>query len=366
MMDLSYLIHDVGVSGTRNKNIDKYEYLKDSIVYMPGSSGNSTSAGDNRYGANGYLKDEDIRTANNQQKTYYVPTRKNGKNDQLPVSESYRSNSISGYARDWYNLLMVYRVRSADWQNTDKYGEVSIWAESRLHLQTGWIATSSEMIGDSDYLKSKEYLETNYRKEKWDDHYKSDVWYSGCSNIRDYTRELNDDTITTLEYDQYFTSRIGAYNYGDWNITGGIEYTYVMPQGIEPKLKKDGTPDFSDVTAKIMNGGTSKNATYEEIDKSDITVEVLQKPGDDATYKTPSIIQDPLLSEDILNKTGDSYVGKDNYYSKDEHTSWVIKVTVKKDLGKWFNRDEIVNIKCLWIFHPMYMKHLRMNIGMTK
>lgn len=339
MMDMNYLYHDVGVSGTRNKNIDRYEYLKDSDAFMPGSGADGNSYGRTEiYGSNGYLKDEDIRTANNQQRTYYVPTRTDGKHDELPLSESYRSQSISGNARDWYSRLMSLRVRSANWQG--EHSDAVLWAESRLHLQTAWLAASSEMIGDENYLKSKEYLPTNYRDGKWDNHYNSDYWYSGCTNLRDYTREINDDTITTLEYDQYFTSRIGAYNYGDWDITGGIEFTYIMPQGIEPKLNKDGTPDFSDITAEIMREGTSANPVYEKIDASDATVEVVQKPGSADGYLTPNIMRDPLLSTSVMNKTGDSYEGKNAYYTAEEHTSWVLKITVKKTLGKWFNRGD--------------------------
>ncbi|MDE5996128.1 MAG: hypothetical protein K2G56_04350, partial [Eubacterium sp.] len=45
MMDMNYLYHDVGVSGTRNKNIDKFDYLKDATVYMPGYSGDENYNG---------------------------------------------------------------------------------------------------------------------------------------------------------------------------------------------------------------------------------------------------------------------------------------------------------------------------------
>ncbi len=339
MMDMNYLIHDVGVSGQKNKNIDRYEFLKDSIVYMPGSGtdGNNYSRTD-IYGSNGYLKDEDVRTKNNQQKTYYVPTVTADKYDKLPVSETYRNNSITGTARDWYNLLMKYRVRSTNWQQ--EHLETVIWSESRLHLQTGWLAASSEMIGDtSSYLKSHEYMSTNFKSGKLDDHYISSKVWSGCNTEQVYTTNINDDVIETLEYDQYFTSRIGAYNYGDWDITGGIEFTYIMPQGIEPKLDKDGNPDFTNLKAEILSSGTSSNPGYTTIDSKDVEVEVLQKPGDkNPEYKTPNIMRDPVLSSSAMNKSGDSYANKEAYYETDEQTSWVLKITVKKSLGKWFNR----------------------------
>ncbi len=362
MMDMNYLIHDVGVSGQRNKNIDRYEYLKDSMVYMPGSGRDDNN--ENRtdiYGSNNYLKDEDVRTANNQQKTFYVPVRKTNENinGELPGSETYRSGSINGKARDWYNLLMKYRVRSTNWQSykdgKSTHVDAVIWAESRLHLQTGWIAAGSEMIGDktsthsddaaSPYLKSHEYLYTNYIGNDttiFDNHYDSVLWdkHDTChNNVNEYTKELNDDVIETLEYDQYFTSRISAYNYGDWDITSGVEFTYIMPQGIEPKLDKDGNPDFSSLKSYILSSGTSKASKYTEIDSDDMVIEVLQKPGDEnPEYKTPNIMRDPVLSTKVMNKTGDSYENESAYYDTDEQTSWVLKITVKKALCKWFNR----------------------------
>ena len=341
MMDMNYLYHDVGVSGTRNKNIDKYEYLKESITYMPGSNETDTSNGNDEYGNNGYLKDQDMRTANNQQMTYYDPTRTTGKYNQLPVSENYRNGSVTGYSRDYYNKLMVLRVRDKNWQGNHE--DVVIWTESRLHLQTAWLLASSQMIGDDDYLKSQEYLPTNYSKGQWDDHYTAYKWYysSDHNQLNDYIRNLNDDTITTLEYDQDFTTRIGAYNYGDWDIESGLEFTYVMPQGIEPKLDKDGNPDFSDLKAEILSSGTSKNPVYSDIDiENDVKVEVIQSPNNKQGYLTPNIMRDPLLSTSTMNNSGDSYENKDAYYSEDEHTSWVLRITITKPLKKWFNRGD--------------------------
>ena len=79
-----------------------------------------------------------------------------------------------------------------------------------------------------------------------------------------------------------------------------------------------GTPDFSDITAEIMREGTSANPVYEKIDASDVTVEVVQKPGSADGYLTPNIMRDPLLSTSVMNKTGDSYEGKNAYYTAEE------------------------------------------------
>ncbi|MDE5996082.1 MAG: hypothetical protein K2G56_04115, partial [Eubacterium sp.] len=277
----------------------------------------------------------DINIDKNYQATTYVPTLTVGKLDELPLSEQYVNSNRKN--RDWFNLMLKFRNRSSDWQNVDSHEDAVVWTESRLHLQTAWLAASSQMISnESDYLASYEYLPTAYANEKLDLH----NTYTAYPNINAYTTLLNDDTITTLEYDQYFTSRLGAYNYGDWDLTSGIEFYYVMPQGIEPKLKDDNkTPDFSNVKAYIMNGGTSNSPQYEEINEDLVDISVVQTPYDSTiNYLTPQIMQDPILSDPTMNRTDDIYVGKDSYYSSDEHKSWVFRVTVKTTLSKWFNR----------------------------
>ncbi len=345
MMDMNYLYHDVGVSGTRNKNIDKFDYLKDSNSYIPGYSGDENSNGVNNYGgSNGYLKDYDINVAKNQQITKYVPTLTANKLNELPVSEQLVSTD-SGRARDWYTYLMAYRNRSTNWQQDHE--DAVLWAEARIHMQTAWLATSSQMIG-SDQSSSIKYLPTVYNNQSLDPQYNlywptyangsHSVWgYNTASNA--YTKLFNDDSITTLEFDQNFVSRISAYNYGDWDLTSGIEFTYIMPQGIEPRLNADGSINVSEIKAQIMSGGTSNSPSYTEIPSDKIKVEVIQEPGDaDISYLTPNVMQDPILSTSTMNRSGDSYENKDLYYSADEKQSWVLKITVDYSLKKWFNR----------------------------
>ena len=156
--------------------------------------------------------------------------------------------------------------------------------------------------------------------------------YSGNHKKR-YNR-WNDDTITALEYDQDFTTRIGAYNYGDWDIQGGIKFIYVMPRGIEPKRNADGSMD---VTASILSGGDSSNPTTVPV--TDVTARILQEPGAGRSYHTPQRIQDPLLVQEYMNTTSDSYTGKDEYYADaDDKGSYVLEITVKEPLKKWLNR----------------------------
>ena len=147
-----------------------------------------------------------------------------------------------------------------------------------------------------------------------------------------------DDNVTALEYDQNYMSRIGAYNYGDWNLTSGIEFIYVLPRGVEPRLNDDGSLDLSSLKGYILNGGDSKNPSYGQIDSSNIHVSVLQKAGEDNGYYSPNVMQDPIINQ-YLNRTTHNYANEEKkYYTSEDGTPWVLKVTVNQPLKKWFNR----------------------------
>lgn len=336
MMDMNYLQHDVGLSGTRNPNIDKYEYLKDSYVYMPGTSNDGTGINDNYGGSNGYLKDFDMCVTSYQQQTRYVPTLTVNKLDQLPQSESY-VNPANNRARDYYSRLLSLRNRSYDWQDVESHEDAVIWTQSRTHLQTAWLATSSQMYSQTgNYLSGTEYIPTAW-SGKADPHYnytRGD--YSGDDNWRH--KLYRDDNVTALEYDQNYMSRIGAYNYGDWDLTSGIEFIYVLPRGVEPRLNDDGSLDLSSLKGYILNGGDSKNPSYSQIDSSNIHVSVLQKAGEDNGYYSPNVMQDPIINQ-YLNRTTHNYANEEKkYYTSEDGTPWVLKVTVNQPLKKWFNR----------------------------
>ncbi len=336
MMDMNYLHHDVGLSGTRNPNIDRYEFLKDAIVYMPGTSNDGTSVNDNYGGSNGYLKDFDMCVTSYQQQTRYVPTLTVNMLDQLPQSENY-VNPANNRARDYYSKLMSLRNRSYDWQDENTHEDALIWTQSRTHLQTAWLATSSQMYAETnDYLASTEYIPTAWG-DRADPHYH----YATFGNdLDDNVRHTlyRDDNVTALEYDQNFMSRIGAYNYGDWDLTSGIEFIYVLPRGVEPRLNDDGSLDLSALKGYRLNGGTSLNPTYAEIDTSDIQVSILQRAGEDKGYYSPRVMQDPLINQ-YLNRTAHNYANETNeYFASEDGTPWVLKVTVNQSLKKWFNR----------------------------
>ncbi len=337
MMDMSFLCHDAGVSGTRNPGTDRYEFLKESQAFIPGRGDDHGEVG----GSNGYLKDYDINTHYNQQRAKYVPAWTNGKKDELPQTTSY-NHPVSGKARDWYAGVMKLRG-DTDWQRSWESGgrnEAVLWAEARLHLQTAWLAASSQLIGESDYLASTEYLPTAYHTEALDPHYdyvprthyaSASVWKPSDGWFEAYDRKLlNDDSITVLEYDQNFTARVGAYNYGDWDLSEGVEFLYIMPYGVEP--------DISGIQAKILSGGTSRAPEYQTLDSKDIQVEVLQEPGKWNGYLTPDSMRDPVLGSQEMDRTGDAHAQRGAYYAQEDSVSWVLKITVSSPLKKWFYR----------------------------
>lgn len=338
MMDMNYLQHDVGLSGTRNPNIDKYEYLADSYVYMPGTSNDGTGVDDNYGGSNGYLKDFDMCVTSYQQQTRYVPTLTPANLDQLPVSEQY-VNPANNRSRDYYSRILSRRNRSYDWQDVEKHEDVVIWTQARTHLQTAWLATSSQMYTHTNnYLSNTEYLSTAYHGPT-DPHYdyysdSSQNWSDEISRMKLY----NDDSITALEYDQNYMSRLGAYNYGDWDLTSGIEFIYVLPRGVEPRLDEDGNLDLSEMKGYSLSGGNSKSPSWDNIPSEAINVSVLQRPGEDNGYLSPNVMQDPLIST-YLNRSKHDYANESKkYYTSEDGTPWVLKVTVNQSLNKWFNR----------------------------
>lgn len=351
MMDMSYLQHDVGLSGKRNDHVSRYEYLQDASVYMPGNGSNTANYG----GSSSYLKDYDMASASTHQETIYKPQLEAGKIDDIPSPEAVEYQ-IDGKNRDYYEKLMRLRNGSAQWSSDD---EPVIWSQARTHLQMAWLATSSQMI--SNAASNEETLESlaNGRYGKYDkNYYPSSGYYTGNSAGHHRARyaRWNDDTITALEYDQDFTTRIGAYNYGDWDIQGGMKFIYVMPRGIEPKRNADGSMD---ITASMLSGGDSSNPTTAPV--TNVTARILQEPGAGKSYRTPQRIQDPLLVQEYMNTTSDSYTGKDEYYANtDDKGSYVLEITVQEPLKKWLNRGSEFGYQ-MFVDIPSHVYHSNVN-----
>ncbi len=361
MMDMNYLYHDVGVSGTLNPKVDRWEYLDGSTVYIPGSqyesiTSTSPSTTDDVHGDTGILVDYDMYANYFSQKTLYDPAlvfSTGITTDDLPTSVSYMGD---GKNRDIYSLLLKYRYADNEEQNWDGQSVETqtpvLWASSRLHLETAWIATSSEIIPDSNGETGIEYTD-NASKYLGNSRYPAagNPSYENTNATTGtgvHKQAYGDDSITTIEYLEEYTARLGAYNYGDWGVDG-IEFTYILPAGVAPVL--DG--GNLQVSGRKLTDGDSATPTYTAIDLGNITAEIIQTPTDtDPIYKASQIMQDPLLSMSHLNTTGDSYEGKDEYYG-DEVVPYVVKITVNEPLEKWFNRGHEkeyimhIDLKCV-------------------
>ena len=117
-----------------------------------------------------------------------------------------------------------------------------------------------------------------------------------------------------------------------------------MPRGIEPLIfAKDGTTiDKNKLKAEILKSVSGVNVrnnnnirteevneSYDTISVDDIDIEVLQKPDSGSySYQAPSTCQDPQFKDSE----------KSDYETGNDTSPWVLKITVKKNLQKWFNR----------------------------
>lgn len=378
-MDMDYLLHDVGVSAKPNNyedeakvvhdNIDTWEFLKDSIVYIPGE-GEYTSYENQRYGGgNGVLADYDISSTNYSQKTIYTPVQSDDVDAQLPDYGDNQTSLISEKEkkkRDWYEQVVKKRTIANDEYNsdvTDNWGSEApiIWGENRLHLQKAWLVSASEFmyktlnadksLTDNDPNKEHRTYEATQGDGLTND--ASNPNYSINVNNRYYSEDsrnqvhslVDDNYEVGLEYNEEFTTKLQALNYGDWDLSGGVEFTYTMPRGIEPLIfKEDGqTVDKDKLKAEILksvDGVTDQsnvnikteevNEKYETISDDDIVVQVLQSPSDSSySYQAPSSCQDPQWQTESSSK---------DYKTGSDTSPWVLKIIVKKNLQKWFNR----------------------------
>lgn len=379
-MDMDYLLHDVGVSGKPNNdpndesikrdNIDNWEFLKDSIVYIPGDGSHIGEYENQRYGGgNNTLADYDISSAYYSQKTSYVPVQ-GDPDDTLPNygDDKTKATSLKGsdkIERDWYEKVVKKRTIANKKYNSsenENWGSSApiVWGENRLHLQKAWLVSASEFMDatlqadgtlkDNDPNKEHRTYEATTGDGLGTDrasnpnYYVYDNYYT-YSHTRNEVHSLVDDNYEVgLEYNEEFTTKLQALNYGDWDLSRGVEFTYTMPRGIEPLIfAKDGTTiDKNKLKAEILKSVSGVNVrnnnnirteevneSYDTISVDDIDIEVLQKPDSGSySYQAPSTCQDPQFKDSE----------KSDYETGNDTSPWVLKITVKKNLQKWFNR----------------------------
>ncbi len=411
LMDLDSLLLDSAFSGDKAEQTDVWEMFDGSLTWIPGVETTHQPYYNwwdvNNWGvegSRGIFLDEDVRTARNKQRVRYTPrpyadTVGDAKG-LLPSSTRYEgwwdsgsantggtaqandngSSLTNRYVRDYYSFVTKARTQGDMDSQTERWGSTVplVWSETRVHMQKAWLATSSDFITDQDgdAKASRKYPSGVDSRYWWR---VGDTDYAG-QWLRDRSGLINGHYVTALEYNQDFTSQLIAYNYGDRTLDG-VEFTYVMPRGVEPKFADNAAADGIDMgdlpalsalmnaeataTAYVMtNRGTPQDQqydphvsdkTWDPIDQAKVRIEVLQSPASAyAGYDAPSAAQDPGvyrsgatptvadLSADTEKSTYTSVPSDSaNAHSaeyRDSSQPWVIRVTVEHDLGKWYGR----------------------------
>lgn len=326
LMDMDFLVHDIGFSAEKNTQVDMWEFLDQSSTVIPGTSSTNSALG----GQNNTLIDEDVSTANNMQSVKYTANRtvENSDDlDKLPTSVTYVSSSKN---RDWFSLAMGKRnANHADWISREV---PVVWSETRMHMQKAWLATSSEFTSsDTSGNIQYELTQGDYTGDVSNPDYPSHrTWNYG--SINGYYN--NSDKITdrsgavALEYGENVNVNLSAYNYGDWNLDG-VTFIYTFAYGMKPVFNDDGTT--IDVKA-FTNTGLSNSNSFAEIGADNIEVELIQTPETtDPKYFAPKKMRDPEQNQSMSDELTD-------FYTADEYVPYVVKVTVKHPLKKWFGR----------------------------
>ncbi|MEE0706787.1 MAG: hypothetical protein UCH28_10455, partial [Adlercreutzia sp.] len=268
-----------------------------------------------------------------------------------------------------------------------------VWSQTRVHMQKAWLATSSEMVSDfdngtgaanstDDYKAARHY--TNNEDVNYMSRIKADTARTALAQNQYNDREIEYGQYEdALEFGQTYNSQMVAYNYGDRNLDG-VEFTYIMPRGAEPQVDENGLISVDAELLKSVGAATTGigtndrapfvNETYKTIDPSLVDIKVLQTPygeyhgydapaesQDTASYRTNSRLNgaaDSDLSVNLARSTYTNVAGgtgtdtpdatygikvepermKGATYTQSSQP-WVIKITVKQPLGKWFGRN---------------------------
>ena len=329
-MDMDYLMHDIGFSADKNTQVDMWEFLDQTITHIPGSSTTSGSIS----GQNNTLLDEDSQTAKNMQTVKYTANSTIETADQLQQLPQTVKYMAGGANRDWFQLAMGKRNQNhADWANLDSAENTPVvWSETRLHLQKAWLATSSEFVTSNiQYEKTNGDHTENVLCDPNSPYFGTYSDWDGLDTYHNSVHTVTDRSgAAALEYDEDVKVQLQAYNYGDWDLDG-VTFLYTYAYGMKPVMNADGSLDVSQILAYANTGDTKAN-TFAQIDAANVTAEIIQKPGDkNPQYLAPKAMRDAAQNADLTD-------GADGYYTADEYTPYVVKITVKQPLKKWYGR----------------------------
>lgn len=375
MMDLDLLIHDIGVTGVRNEHTDPLEFLQGTRVHLP-SNGNSgaffegiMNSKDRSLGVVAMDREgQDAQQVNEQ--TIYIKqkSQKNSVSDTATTLELEEKGLICGTAvfakLGWFLELMKERIVNIasnlelDWKSKVEAKEPTnvIWSEHTLHLQKAWLSGATEFVS---HEKDGKYYDVNYDIEKRT--YK-EVCSSASADHYYFTWAKTDQTTPAIEWQQNFTSRLYALNYGDYD-ANGIEMLYVFPKGIRPKFEEDGSLNL---TGYVYNGkiiennnksyGTKEMAPVVEWNPMNATVvsqaaltvsnsaiQTMDMVQSQATI-TYEIVQKPemntvaLPSSSLVDRRRNE-TGETRYELEEvDKDCWAIRIVVSEPLKKWWNR----------------------------
>ena len=215
-----------------------------------------------------------------------------------------------------------------------------------MHLQKAWLVSASEFMDAT--LQADGTLKDNdpnkehrtYKATTGDglgtdrasnpNYYVYDNYYTYSHTRNEVHSSVDDNYEVGLEYNEEFTTKLQALNYGDWDLSRGVEFTYTMPRGIEPLIfAKDGTTiDKNKLKAEILKSVSGVNVrnnnnirteevneSYDTISVDDIDIEVLQKPDSGSySYQAPSTCQDPQFKDSE----------KSDYETGNDTSPWVL------------------------------------------
>ncbi|QIK69201.1 hypothetical protein G7062_02365 [Erysipelothrix sp. HDW6C] len=248
-MDMASLRHDVGITGVRNHEEEKTEFLASSYAYAPGSlvaknpSSNRTVVTFYDQSANNQVVHQGFLNEGGSQSLY---------------------TTVNGTTKtDVYDLMTQARVEDG----AIKTEERILWAQDSVQLSKGWLYSASEMVPDTKRQTHGVDAANFYEHDDSLNHY--NIGYLG------YTPYLYDDYTYAVQLHEMFTIRMHAINYGDASLNGGIEFLEVLPVGISPY---------------DANGELSLIATLNDkrLDTKKLDITIIQTPQSaDPVYTAP-------------------------------------------------------------------------------